>query len=47
MTNNEETLVIEWDIPFWLQSEFDWWERHPNATYAEFEYSLIMFNLED
>jgi hypothetical protein len=32
-----EMIVIEWDIPSWLQAEMDWWEANPTATEAEFE----------
>ena len=32
-------IVIEWDIPFWLQAEFDWWEANPNATWEEAFYA--------
>jgi hypothetical protein len=36
MNTDNEFLIIEWYIPAWLQAEMDWWEQHPNATYAEF-----------
>lgn len=38
-----ETIVIEWDIPVWLQAELDWWEANPAATEAEFEASFYGF----